>query len=137
MSDRIAVMSQGKVEQIGFPEDIYERPPPGSSPASSARRTSSRPRSRPSGELLQIEAAPGDRLSSGRPRAERSAPATRRVHGPAREAPRRPRRRPVADRLCTIAGTVVDVVYQGVSTQLVVRTDAGTTLVVFARTVNG
>ena len=26
MSDRIAVMSQGKVEQIGFPEDIYERP---------------------------------------------------------------------------------------------------------------
>jgi spermidine/putrescine transport system ATP-binding protein len=38
---------------------------------------------------------------------------------------------PVADGLCTIAGTVVDVVYQGVSTQLVVRTDAGTTLVAF------
>jgi len=26
MSDRIAVMSDGHVEQIGFPEDIYERP---------------------------------------------------------------------------------------------------------------
>ena len=32
---------------------------------------------------------------------------------------------------CTVAGTVVDVVYQGVSTQLVVQTDAGTTLVAF------
>ena len=26
MSDRLAVMSQGRVEQIGCPEDIYERP---------------------------------------------------------------------------------------------------------------
>ncbi len=41
-----------------------------------------------------------------------------------------PENEPVAERLCTIAGTVVDVVYQGVSTQLVVQTDAGTTLVV-------
>jgi len=38
---------------------------------------------------------------------------------------------PVADQLCTIAGTVVEVVYQGVSTQLVVQTETGTTLVVF------
>jgi hypothetical protein len=30
-----------------------------------------------------------------------------------------------------VAGTVVDVVYQGVSTQLVVRTDEGSTLVAF------
>ena len=33
--------------------------------------------------------------------------------------------------MCTVAGTVVDVVYQGVSTQLVVRTDEGATLVAF------
>ena len=26
MSDRLAVMSHGRVEQIGYPEDIYERP---------------------------------------------------------------------------------------------------------------
>ena len=26
MSDRLAVMTQGHVEQVGFPEDIYERP---------------------------------------------------------------------------------------------------------------
>jgi spermidine/putrescine transport system ATP-binding protein len=37
----------------------------------------------------------------------------------------------VADNFCTVSGTVVDVVYQGVSTQLVIRTDTGTTLVVF------
>jgi spermidine/putrescine transport system ATP-binding protein len=38
---------------------------------------------------------------------------------------------PVASNLCTVAGTVADVVYQGVSTQLVVATDDGTTLVAF------
>ena len=38
---------------------------------------------------------------------------------------------PVADGLRTVAGVVADVVYQGVSTQLVVKTDAGATLVVF------
>ena len=37
----------------------------------------------------------------------------------------------VPDRYCTVVGTVDDVVYQGVSTQLVVRTDAGATLVAF------
>jgi spermidine/putrescine transport system ATP-binding protein len=42
-----------------------------------------------------------------------------------------PEHEPVAERLCTIAGIVADVVYQGVSTQLVVRTDEGSTLVAF------
>ena len=39
MSDHIAVMSDGWVEQIGSPTDIYHRPPHRSSPASSARPT--------------------------------------------------------------------------------------------------
>ena len=39
MSDRIAVMSRGRVEQIGTPEEIYERRPACSSPGSSARPT--------------------------------------------------------------------------------------------------
>ncbi len=38
---------------------------------------------------------------------------------------------PVPYGMCTAVGTVIDVVYQGVSTQLVVRTDEGTTLVAF------
>ncbi len=35
MSDRIAVMNAGRIEQIGSPVDIYERPPRASSPSSS------------------------------------------------------------------------------------------------------
>src|SRR5437764_4486797 len=63
MSDRLAVMSQGKVEQIGFPEDIYERPTTrfvagfiGTSNIVEA------PVVGRSGDLVQVEAAPGDRL---------------------------------------------------------------------------
>ena len=41
MSDRIAVFNQGKIEQIGTPAEMYEHPRRSSSPASSARRTSS------------------------------------------------------------------------------------------------
>ena len=39
MSDRIAVMNRGKVEQVDAPENVYERPPPPSSPGSSESRT--------------------------------------------------------------------------------------------------
>jgi spermidine/putrescine transport system ATP-binding protein len=38
---------------------------------------------------------------------------------------------PIPSDMCTVAGTVVDVVYQGMSTQLVVQTDEGSTLVAF------
>jgi spermidine/putrescine transport system ATP-binding protein len=133
MSDRIAVMSQGRVEQIGFPEDIYERPATrfvagfiGTSNIIEAEVTGR------VGELLQIASAPGDRLlvaaptdrsiSIGQQLAFTVRPEKLRVEG---------ENEPVADQLCTVAGTVVDVVYQGVSTQLVIRTDAGTTLVAF------
>ncbi len=63
MSDRIAVMSQGKVEQIGFPEDIYERPATrfvaGFIGTSNIIESKVAGRA---GDLLQVEAAPGDRL---------------------------------------------------------------------------
>ena len=39
MSDRIAVMNRGVVEQVGAPETVYERPARPSWPASSASRT--------------------------------------------------------------------------------------------------
>ena len=39
MSDRIAVMRTGVVEQVSDPEPVYERPAPPSWPASSASRT--------------------------------------------------------------------------------------------------
>ncbi len=133
MSDRLAVMSQGKVEQIGFPEDIYERPATrfvagfiGTSNIIESEVTGR------AGNFLQVEAAPGDRLLVPAPTSARSVPATDCRSPCARRScasSPRPTRSP--EQLCTVAGTVVDVVYQGVSTQLVVRTDAGTTLVVF------
>jgi spermidine/putrescine transport system ATP-binding protein len=133
MSDRIAVMSQGKVEQIGFPEDIYERPETrfvagfiGTSNIIEAKITGRQ------GDFLQVEAAPGDRLLVPAPADRTLSP------GDTLAFTVRPEKlhivaenEPVADQMCTIAGTVIDVVYQGVSTQLVVQTDAGTTLVVF------
>ena len=133
MSDRIAVMSQGKVEQIGFPEDIYERPATrfvagfiGTSNIIEAAVTGR------DGDLLQVEAAPGDRLLVPAPAGRALSPGDMLAFTVRPEKLRvAPENEPVADRLCTIAGTVVDVVYQGVSTQLVVRTDAGTTLVAF------
>jgi spermidine/putrescine transport system ATP-binding protein len=133
MSDRIAVMSQGKVEQIGFPEDIYERPATrfvagfiGTSNIVEAEVTGR------AGEFLQLAAAPGDRLLVPAP-SERSVSAGESLAFTVRPEKLRitPADEQVADQLCTVAGTVVDVVYQGVSTQLVVETDAGTTLVAF------
>jgi spermidine/putrescine transport system ATP-binding protein len=47
MSDRIAVMSKGKVMQVGTPTEIYERRPTASWPISSARPTSSKARPMP------------------------------------------------------------------------------------------
>jgi spermidine/putrescine transport system ATP-binding protein len=126
-------MSQGKVEQIGFPEDIYERPETrfvagfiGTSNIIESKITGR------AGDLLQVEAAPGDRLLVPAPADRTFSPGDmlaftvrpEKLHVVAESEP-------VADRMCTIAGTVIDVVYQGVSTQLVVQTDAGTTLVVF------
>jgi spermidine/putrescine transport system ATP-binding protein len=133
MSDRIAVMSQGKVEQIGFPEDIYERPATrfvagfiGTSNIVEAEVIGR------VGEFLEVASAPGDRLlvrapdgrsvSVGEKLAFTVRPEKLRVATADEQ---------VAEQVCTVAGTVVDVVYQGVSTQLVVRTDAGITLVAF------
>jgi len=41
MSDRVAVMRAGRVEQVGAPREIYETPAPSSWPASSATPTCS------------------------------------------------------------------------------------------------
>ena len=133
MSDRIAVMSQGKVEQIGFPEDIYERPATrfvagfiGTSNIVEAEVIGR------VGEFLEVASAPGDRLLVPAPDG-RSVSVGEKLAFTVRPEKLRvaTEDEQVADQLCTVAGTVVDVVYQGVSTQLVVRTDAGITLVAF------
>jgi spermidine/putrescine transport system ATP-binding protein len=133
MSDRVAVMSQGRVEQIGYPEDIYERPATrfvagfiGTSNIIEAEVTGQ------AGDLLQVESPPDDRLLVVPP-ADRSIRPGERLAFTVRPEKLRVvgEHEPVPDRCCTVRGTVADVVYQGVSTQLVVRTDTDATLVVF------
>jgi ABC-type Fe3+/spermidine/putrescine transport system ATPase subunit len=84
------------------------------------------------GALLEVESAPGDRLLVSPP-TDRAVSAGQTIAFTVRPEKLRvaAETEPVADDLCTIGGTVVDVVYQGVSTQLVVRTDEGATLVAF------
>jgi spermidine/putrescine transport system ATP-binding protein len=132
MSDRLAVMSQGKVEQIGYPEDIYERPATrfvagfiGTSNIIEA------PVLGRVGDYLEIASAPGDRLLVSPPDHAISAGETIAFTVRPEKLRVATETEPVSEGLCTIAGTVVDVVYQGVSTQLVVCTDEGATLVAF------
>ena len=59
MSDRIAVMSRGKILQVGSPRDIYDHPSERSWPTSSARRISSRVIFSPGGGAGQGKARAG------------------------------------------------------------------------------
>jgi len=133
MSDRLAVMSYGHVEQIGYPEDIYERPATrfvaGFIGTSNIVETEVTGRN---GQWLEVSAPPGDRVLVGAPpdRAMRIGDRLAFTVRPEKLRVVAVDER-VADGMCTAVGTVVDVVYQGVSTQLVVRTDQGTTLVAF------
>src|SRR5262245_36718158 len=133
MSDRLAVMSFGHVEQIGYPEDIYERPATrfvagfiGTSNIIEADIVGR------VGDLLQISSAPGDRLLVVPPPDLALRPGERIAFTVRPEKLRVTAvDEPVGDTMCAASGTVADVVYQGVSTQLVVRTDEGATLVAF------
>ena len=60
MSDRIAVMNGGRVEHLGAPEEVYQRPDACSSPASSGRPTCCPATWRPVGRV-----GPGVRLPDG------------------------------------------------------------------------
>src|SRR5262249_9608192 len=121
MSDRLAVMSEGRVEQIGCPEDIYERPSTrfvagfiGTSNITEAEITGR------VGDYLQVESAPGDRLLVAPPDGRSYRPGEKLAFTVRPEKLRVvPEHDPVPDRYCTVLGTVEDVVYQGVSTQLV------------------
>ncbi|MFM8973194.1 MAG: ABC transporter ATP-binding protein [Actinomycetota bacterium] len=133
MGDRIAVMSAGRVEQVGYPEDIYERP--GTRFVAGFIGTSNIVEARVAGRdgaFLRLDGAPGERLLVEPPETRTLRP------GDPIAFTVRPEKLSVVPEggtpgpgRCATAGTVVDVVYQGVSTQLVVRTDSGTTLVVF------
>jgi ABC-type Fe3+/spermidine/putrescine transport system ATPase subunit len=86
----------------------------------------------PVGDLLQVSSAPDDRMLVVPP-PDRALRAGDKLAFTVRPEKLKvaPLNEPVAEKLCTTTGTVADIVYQGVSTQLVVQTDDGSTLVAF------
>ena len=54
LADRIVVLRDGQVRQVGTPEDLYARPPTPTSPSSWVIATSSRPQRRAAGNGVQV-----------------------------------------------------------------------------------
>jgi spermidine/putrescine transport system ATP-binding protein len=135
MSDRIAVMRRGQIEQLGAPEDLYERPATafvaGFLGVSNLLDGEILARE---GELVDVRLADGTMVR---------APANGKAQGTAVRVGIRPEKLRVGhagkegagDRAGTNAleGTVVDASYIGVSTQYLVETPDGTMLTVYAQ----
>ena len=130
MSDRIAVMDDGKVEQLGSPREIYEHPRTrfvagfiGTSNLLTGTIT------RMDGDRAVIELGPGERII---------VPVPDRVvsEGTRLELTVRPEKIDLATAQpagegCALRGTVTEVVYLGTSTNFSVSTTAGSDMVVF------
>jgi len=130
MSDRIAVMDDGKVEQLGTPREIYEHPRTrfvagfiGTSNLLTGTIT------RMDGDRAVIELGPGERII---------VPVPDRVvsEGTRLELTVRPEKIDLATAQpagegCALRGTVTEVVYLGTSTNFSVSTTAGSDMVVF------
>ena len=132
MSDRIAVMNRGRVEQVGTPEELYERPATtfvadfigttnllrgvveGTEADAAIVRLDSGDRCR----VLAVDRSPGQAIDmSLRPESIR----IERRNGEV-----------VTDPLDRLDGTVEQVAYLGAGVQYQVRTDAGMTMTVLA-----
>ncbi len=108
MSDRLAVFNQGKVEQVGSPAEVYERP------ATGVRRRVHR----------RLERARGRGGRAASPGATTRSPSVRRRSRSCRWTRRRTRRTDTA------TGRVREVVYLGAVTRYIVELDGGGELVV-------
>ena len=116
MADRIAVMNRGKVEQLGAPTELYERP--ATSFVAGFLGVSNLLRGRVVGpDRVRLDAGDEVRVAPGL------------LNGRADVAvgirPEKIRVGPPAESENTLAGTVRDAAYVGVATQLVVETGAG------------
>jgi spermidine/putrescine transport system ATP-binding protein len=130
MSDRIAVMDDGSIEQLGTPREIYEHPRTrfvagfiGTSNLLTGTVT------RMDGDRAVIELGPGERII---------VPVQDRVtsEGSRLELTVRPEKidlsaAPPAGDGCALRGSVTEVVYLGTSTNFSVSTTAGSDMVVF------
>lgn len=132
MSDRIAVMRAGRIEQLGNPEELYERPKTsfvagflgvsnlleGEVVGRDGALVSVR---MPDGALLR---APGDGVASSGPVRIGVRPEKLRVDASAGAG--------ATDGLNALSGTILDSSYIGVSTQYLVQTE-GHRLIVYAQ----
>ena len=133
MSDRIAVMRAGRIEQLGNPEELYERPKTafvaGFLGVSNllegevaGRDGSFVTLKMPDGTLLR---APGDGVAASGPVRIGVRPEKLRVDASANAG--------ASDGLNTLSGTVLDASYIGVSTQYLIQTAEGHRLTVYAQ----
>jgi spermidine/putrescine transport system ATP-binding protein len=132
MSDRIAVMNDGRIEQLGSPRDIYERPASkfvagfiGTSNVMSGTVTRAE-----SGRAV-IEPGPGERIVVTQ---EVTAGAT--VELTVRPEKIDVRSDPPDGDGCALRGTVNEVVYLGMFTNYNVTTSTGAEVVVFVQNVS-
>ncbi len=129
MSDRIAVMNRGVVEQLATPRELYQRP--ASAFVAGFIGTSNLITLR----IDRREAGPArDGPRRGSSASSRPTPAATRPRADHHGAPRvdqaRGRGRGPRERTCHVSGTVSDVVYLGSVTQLIVTLRTGERLTV-------
>ena len=136
MSDRIAVMRAGRIEQLGTPEELYERPTTafvaGFLGVSNLLDGEVAGRD---GSLVTVRLPDGTVLSAP---ADGTAPS-----GPVRVGVRPEKLKVDAgdqaaatDGLNALSGTILDASYMGVSTQYLVQTSEGHRLTVYAQNLN-
>ena len=107
MSDRLAVFSHGRIEQVGTPAEVYERPTTGFVAGFV-------------GVSNILEGAVAERIV-GTPQAVTVRPEKIAMHDPGASVP---------EGACTATGHVQEVVYLGAVTRYIVELDGGGTLVV-------
>ncbi|GGM39137.1 polyamine-transporting ATPase [Longimycelium tulufanense] len=137
LSHRVAVMNAGRVEQVGYPEDVYERPSTrfvagfiGTSNIMDVKVSDM------DGEWLELTGGGVERLRAVLPDGHSAR------HGQQLSVTVRPEKLHLYDAdgeeqpppgWCSLAGTVADVVYTGMSTQYVVDVPGGDSLVAFVQ----
>ncbi len=133
MSDRIAVMRAGKIEQLGSPEDLYERPATefvagflGVSNLLDGRVVGA------SGELVEVELDGGRRVSI---RSDGLTDGTQVQVGVRPEKLRLSVGESAAADLNSLEGSISDASYVGVSTQYLVRLESGQEVLVYAQNI--
>jgi spermidine/putrescine transport system ATP-binding protein len=131
MSDRIAVMNGGVVEQLATPRELYQRPASpfvagfiGTSNLIELRID------RRDGEMLTMDVGEGQRILAVAPDPEPGSPGRSHATITVRPEWTKLSTGDVGDRASHVGGTVVDVVYLGSVTQLIVLLPTGERLTV-------